>query len=363
MKQYYRKLAIAMAISGACAAPAAFADDHKFEINGAIGQTLFDDDRHLTDDPFWGVGVGYVLNPTWTLEAWWLDTNTEYYGADVDANEARLDVLYHLGESNGLTPYLVAGVGNLEFDSNGGDEEETRFNVGLGLKKALTEKLNFRGDVRLLNSIDSEMTDFALQLGLNYELGESAPKVMDSDGDGVLDNADACPNTPAGANVDTQGCALDSDGDGVADYKDQCPNTDSALKVDAVGCPMKLTKTVNIELEVNFDNNSAVVKQSYLSEIKRVADFMAQYSNTVVEIQGHTDTRGAAQYNQTLSQRRADSVAKVLVGQLGVDASRVTAKGYGETKPIDSDDTAEGRAANRRVIAKVSASVESMEQR
>lgn len=362
MKLSCKKLAITMAISAA-AASVAFADDHKFEINGAIGQNLYDKDRNLDDEPFWGVGLGYVINPTWTLEGWWLDSNTEYYGVDVDANEARLDVLYHLTESNGLTPYIVAGVGDMQFDSKAGDEDETRVNVGLGLKKALTEKLNLRGDVRLLNSIDHEMTDFALQLGLNYELGKSTPKVIDSDGDGVLDNVDACPNTPAGTNVDTQGCSLDSDGDGVFDYQDQCPNTASNLKVDADGCPMKLTKTVNIELEVKFANNSAVVKETYLPEIKRVADFMGQYSNTVVEVQGHTSTVGAAQYNQTLSQRRADSVAKVLVSQFAVPASRVTAKGYGEANPIASDDTAEGRAANRRVIAKISAQVETMEQR
>ena len=363
MRHTCNKLAAAISLGCALTVSAAFADEHKFEINGATGYNLYDASRHLTDDPFIGLGLGYVVNPKWTIEAWYTDSNTEFYGTDVDANELRLDALYHLAESNGLTPYIVAGIGEMSFDSNAGDVDETRVNLGVGLKKAITEKLNFRGDVRLFNSLDEEMTDLGFQLGLNYALGASTPKVLDSDGDGVLDNADACPNTPAGVNVNTQGCPLDSDNDGVYDYQDKCPNTDAGLKVDADGCPLKLTKTVNIELEVNFDNNSAVVKPAYNAEIKRVADFMAQYSNTVVEIQGHTDGSGAADYNQKLSQRRADSVAKILVSKFSIDASRVTAKGYGKSQPIASNQTTEGRAKNRRVVAKISAEVESMQKR
>ncbi len=368
MKNKLSQLAIAIGMSSALVSSAVLADDHKFEINGALGYQFFDNDRNIDDTETYGVGIGYVIDPKWTVEAWWLEGETDVDGAsniDVDATEYRLDALYHLAKRGDWTPYVVAGIGDMTFDPEGSsDASETRVNLGLGVKRAITEHLNFRGDLRAFNSLDEEMTDLGLQLGLTYALGKaSAPKVMDSDGDGVLDDADACPNTPAGAAVNAQGCPLDSDGDGVFDYADKCPDTAANLKVDADGCPMKLSKNVEIELHVNFDNNSAVVKQEYFAEIKRVADFMGQYTNTQVEVQGHTDSRGAAEYNQKLSQRRADAVAQVLVSEHGVEASRVSAKGYGEERPVASNDAIEGRAANRRVVAEISAQVESMQQR
>ena len=90
---------------------------------------------------------------------------------------------------------------------------------------------------------------------------------------------------------------------------------------------------------------------------------MKQYENTRVEVQGHTDSRGSAAYNESLSQRRAAAVAAVLVREHGVNPANVTARGYGEANPIASNDTEEGRAANRRVVGQVSAKVERLEQR
>ncbi|MBR9912583.1 MAG: OmpA family protein [Gammaproteobacteria bacterium] len=364
MKTQFNKLAAAIGISCLVAVPTVFAEGSKIELNGAVGHYLFDDDRRLTDEPFWGLGVGYAIDPNWTVEAWWTKANSSYFGVDVNPEEMRLDALYHLDEQNGITPYFVAGIGDVTYDvKNSADPHETRINLGVGLKKSLTDHLNFRGDVRMFNSLDEEQTDFGIQLGLNYAFGKATPKFIDSDGDGVEDGADACPNTPAGASVNAQGCPLDSDGDGVFDYRDKCPNTAKNLKVDADGCPIKLTKAVSIELKVNFDNNSAVVKPEYLAEIKRVSDFMRQYANTVVEIQGHTDSSGAADYNMQLSQRRAEAVAKKLVSEFGVPAGRVTAKGYGKNMPVASNSTKEGRAANRRVVAQVQTKVETMQTR
>jgi OOP family OmpA-OmpF porin len=185
-------------------------------------------------------------------------------------------------------------------------------------------------------------------------------KPADADMDGVVDSADRCPGTPDGVSVDAAGCPLDSDGDGVYDYQDQCPDTKASLKVDEKGCPMALTESVSIDLTVTFDNNSEVVKESFFEEIKSVADFMNQYEGTSVVIEGHTDDRGSAEYNRNLSDRRAKAVAKVLVERFGIDSSRVSAIGYGEAQPIASNDTAEGRVTNRRVVAKVSSQVEKM---
>ncbi len=344
MKNTLKRLAMASAIAGVAAAPAVLADDHKFEISGGAAYQKFDSDREIDNDAGFGVGLGYVINPRWTIEAWWTEINTdlEQGSGDVDTESARLDVLYHLENKWGdWQPFLVAGLDDMEFDVEGDEKtDETRLNLGMGVKRALSQNLDFRSDLRWFTSQEENEQDLGLLLALTYKIGAKAV-------------------APAPAPAER----LDSDGDGVYDDEDQCPGTASNLAVDSKGCPMKLTESVSIELKVNFDNNSDVVKEAYYPEIQRVADFMAKYSNTHVEVQGHTDSRGSAAYNKNLSQRRADAVAKVLVEKFGVAADRASAKGYGEEQPIASNDSIEGRAANRRVVAEISAQVESMKQR
>lgn len=114
-----------------------------------------------------------------------------------------------------------------------------------------------------------------------------------------------------------------------------------------------LAEKVTIELEVLFDTDKAIVKPNYYNEISEVADFMSQYPNTVVTIEGHTDSRASDSYNQALSQRRVNAVKEVLITQFGVDSERLSAVGYGESQPRASNETVEGRQLNRRVIAVV----------
>jgi OOP family OmpA-OmpF porin len=181
----------------------------------------------------------------------------------------------------------------------------------------------------------------------------------DSDRDGVLDSADRCPRTPAGADVDRNGCPADDDNDGVANYMDKCPNTTRPnAKINADGCYVVLTEQVTVELNVQFDNNSSDARPEHGAAVRRVFTFMQQYPATSVTIEGHTDSRGSAEYNRDLSQRRADTIADLLVNDFGIARSRVKAIGYGETRPIETNDTAEGRQNNRRVVGVVEATVE-----
>jgi OOP family OmpA-OmpF porin len=108
---------------------------------------------------------------------------------------------------------------------------------------------------------------------------------------------------------------------------------------------------VTITLNVQFDTNKAVVKETYNDEIKRVADFMKEFPDTTAEIGGHTDNIASAAYNQKLSEKRANSVRQYLIDKFGINGSRLTAVGYGLTKPVASNDTEEGRQQNRRVEA------------
>ena len=112
-----------------------------------------------------------------------------------------------------------------------------------------------------------------------------------------------------------------------------------------------LTEKVIIDLEVLFETDKARVRQDYYSKIVELAEFMTQYPNTVVTIEGHTDSRGSDDYNQDLSQRRVNAVQEVLIQKFNIPAERVNAIGYGELQPRASNNSAKGRQLNRRVVA------------
>lgn len=205
---------------------------------------------------------------------------------------------------------------------------------------------------------------------------ETAPK--DSDGDGVTDDKDKCPNTPAGRKVNADGCELDSDGDGVVDGLDKCPGTPAGRKVNADGCeidtdgdglvdgvdkcPTVYAKTADgcpppppaaepkkLILEgVNFDNDKATLLPEAMATLDQAAATLKEWGNVKVEVAGHTDSKASDGYNMSLSQRRAEAVREYLISK-GVAADRLTAKGYGESSPIADNETEKGRYMNRRV--------------
>lgn len=216
----------------------------------------------------------------------------------------------------------------------------------------------------------------------SLKVAQPAPQVVDSDGDGVLDNLDKCPNTPSGVKVDKDGCPIDSDKDGVPDYLDKCPGTPAGVKVDNAGCPLDTDKDgvldyldkcpdtppgvkvdangcpfpvdkpcESFNLDITFDTNKADIKPEFKDELQKVANFLKKYSKSTAVIEGHTDNVGPAKMNMKLSQRRADSVRAYIINTFGIAAERISAKGYGLTKPIASNKTAEGKAKNRRTEA------------
>jgi len=148
---------------------------------------------------------------------------------------------------------------------------------------------------------------------------------------------------------------LDSDGDGVYDDMDECPNTPPNTEVDARGCERiaapEVAQVASVKLLINFDFDKTVVKEQYMADIKGLADFLKRFDDMQVDIEGHTDSMGPDEYNQGLSQRRAKAVRDVLVNDFGIASSRIEAKGYGESRPVATNDTADGRAQNRRVMA------------
>ncbi len=168
---------------------------------------------------------------------------------------------------------------------------------------------------------------------------------LDSDNDGILDVDDLCPHTPEGIKVDATGCEPDSDGDGVVDSKDLCPNTPQEVKkVDKNGC------FTTRNLHINFKTGSSQIDVNSLPKIEEFANFLKSVPLYNVTIVGHTDNVGTRANNLKLSQRRANRVKDLLIEE-GVDADSITAIGKGEDNPVASNNTAQGRAQNRRIEA------------
>lgn len=325
------------AVIAAVISSGASADNHKVEIHADAGRTFFEDS--LEDANTWDLGVGFALTENWMLDlvASKYDTETEMGAVDVDGTQYRMDMLYHINTESAWRPYVAFGVGDQEREFNAADpssERDTLVNLGAGIKRSLGDNWQFRTDVRAFNSLDNEYTDLAVTAGIALVFGKTA---------------EPAPVPVVAAPVD-----VDSDGDGVYDSKDKCPNTVKGLKVDEVGCPVVLEKTLEINLDILFDTAKSDVKEEYLPQVQKLADAMTQYANTVVHIQGHTDSQGSDALNNKLSQSRADAVKAALITKFGIAADRVTAQGYGESKPIADNNTAEGRAQNRRVVGAVS---------
>ena len=195
----------------------------------------------------------------------------------------------------------------------------------------------------------------------------------DSDGDGVYDNMDKCPNTPQGVKVDSAGCPSDSDSDGVYDYQDKCPGTPAGVKVDYKGCPVDTDKDGVADYQdecpgtplgakadsrgcwvlkgVYFDTGKSNIKPESYPVLDEVVDVLKKNSDLKIEVQGHTDSVGSASSNQALSEKRAKSVMEYF-NKNGAKSSQLSYKGYGEDVPIDTNDTPEGRSKNRRVELK-----------
>lgn len=170
----------------------------------------------------------------------------------------------------------------------------------------------------------------------------------DADGDGVSDFFDKEPGTAAGARVDGAGRTMDVDGDGVPDHEDECPTIPG--EPDNNGCPVEEAAAPS-ENTIQFDFDSDVIRPESYGVLDQLAEEL-QAAGSPATLEGHASAEGSEPYNQGLSERRAASVKKYLVDK-GVSSGTVETVGFGETQPIASNDTEEGRSRNRRVEIKI----------
>ena len=322
--------------------------DNRANIYGGAVDYIFDSEWNQDDAWGWLFGAEVPLSERWggALEYWNLDSDLDVGPGDSELEYIRLGGNYHLLEQNGWQPYVGVGIGHLKVNPKlvPGGASESAFDLGVGVKRFFNDNLFFRGDVKTIHVNDVNNWDFSIGLAFGYAFG---PK-----------SRPAPPPEPAPVVVDP-----DSDGDGVPDSRDRCANTPRNLAVDDDGCPILDRTMMSQELLVEFDFDQSVIKPEFYQEIADFAQFMMTYANTSVVIEGHTDSVGTDAYNQGLSERRAQAVVTRLINTHGIAASRLSAVGYGESRPVVPNTSAENRARNRRIMAEVSVEVETQRLR
>ncbi|MEI9937365.1 MAG: OmpA family protein [Pseudomonadota bacterium] len=318
----------------------------------------------------WGAGVGFLL-----LDNRHLQIGPEIYGAatlrDVQKRttniEALLDVRYRIVDdleiAVGAGPGLTSGIGTPDFRgllSLAYTPEQKLAKEPLATPEALPAPKDRDSD-GILDADDACPDVKGIADADPQKNGcPAVVEPVDTDGDGIFDPADACPTVKGVPDADPteNGCPLapakDSDRDGIFDPDDACPFEKGPRSDDPKknGCPksVRVSETEIVILEqVQFATNQAAIKAESNSLLDEVSQVLADHPEiTKIEVQGHTDSRGSAELNQRLSQARADAVRSAMI-QRGVAAERLSAKGYGPSKPIDVNDTDEGRQKNRRV--------------
>lgn len=315
-------------------------------ITPKAGYVFADDDRAVDDAAFFGMGLGKNLSDQWGLE---LNAITSSHdrdaGGDTDLTAITADVLRRFDTGSRVTPYLTAGLG-------GG--EDFMFQAGAGLLLRAWESANgttfsLRPEAKLRwdDAHGTYLQDLVAGIGFQFDFG-GAKRSVAAVAPAPVPSPAPAPVVAAPAPV-APAAPADTDGDAVIDDQDRCPGTPRGTAVDEAGCPRQGSITLT---GVNFENNSARLLPESLVIVDGVAADLRRYPNLKVEVQGHTDSVGSDGYNQKLSQSRADAVRERLVSQ-GVAAAQLSAKGYGEQRPVADNATAEGRAVNRRVALEV----------
>ena len=365
-----------------------------------------DDDR-ISNNPYSGVNPGLTFNGEFAFdlkfsEHWRWGVNTGYRlrnSGQAIAGTAVTPVSDQILYSSAIAYDFYKIDSNLMFeifgssptvrDSTPTDREISNLQALLGWKWRVNEKLDLHigGGGELYHGFGSP--DFMAYAGVNWRPGNLWNAVKDTDKDGVPDNADACPNTKPEltGQVDATGCSDDDrdgvannldmcpdtkteqrgfvndkgcyindlDGDGVSNDKDRCPQTPPKTKVNDLGCMETRMKEIRLE-DFNFVSGSAVLTPGSMIVLRGAVEKLNALEPNIalLIVEGHTDSRGNDSSNLELSDRRASVVRAYLASKLKtLRPEQVESKGYGESRPIDSNKSKKGRSRNRRVELRV----------
>jgi OmpA-OmpF porin, OOP family len=310
-------------------------------------------------DWVYGLDLGYNFNAAWTLD---LNLNSTRLKDEFDPGHLRLsaasaDIERVFNRQGVFAPYIGVGAGVLHYDTpfDLPNRNDWFPEAGVGAFIKLWENSNASSSFSLKPDIRvrwddagaaGHLRDYLYTMSFVFSFGpgtqQAAPPPPPPPPPPPAETSPAPPPPPVTA-------IPDSDGDGVPDNIDQCPNTPHGVAVDKVGCPLKSS----IVLEgVTFETNSAVLTADSRPVLNEVADGLSKHPRLKVELQGYTDSTGSDKYNLALSAKRANSVRDYLITQ-NVKPEQLTAKGFGKADPVASNATPAGRAKNRRVVMKV----------
>jgi len=319
MKRFLLPFLVPALLLAALSAAHAGVTAESFSVSPYLGGYSFLGREHLETRPVFGVRAGYNFTKNFGTEAVFDYLRTR--GSDVDYGRVNvysyhLDALYHFMPAGPLVPYLAAGYGGQFRESHVDEVTYGVFNYGGGVKYFLRDGLAIRGDLRGLAMKHDDHTyhDLEYTVGVDFLFG------------GVK---------PAAAAV----------------AQPEAPPAEAPLAPVPAAQPTPGHFKYCITLHGEFDIDRALIRPEYRDEVARVGDFMKKYPSTTAVIEGHTDNVGSAEYNLDLSQRRAEAVVNYLVDTLGIERSRLSAKGYGLTRPVADNATDEGKQKNRRIEA------------
>lgn len=307
----------------------------------------------------YNAGVGHRLNSNlWVEGQFFGDTiETGMNGTDNYQTGGGVDFHYAFGQRSEFTPFLIVGGGGVFNDVAGSanDELTPYLNIGLGFTKSIFgfDNLRLRGEVRAVyDDFQEGQTDFRAGLGLEMGLGNAPVKEPEVIVREVPVEKIVIQEVPVERIVikevpapEVAPVSVDDDGDGVVNERDKCPNTLKGALVDGNGCVVEQTLTIR---DITFETNSARLTANAQRLMENVVSFLRSDPSARISISGHTDSVASDAYNLKLSRNRASEVRDYLVGY-GIDGGRLDAAGFGESRPVASNDTAEGRELNRRV--------------
>ena len=342
--------AVGLSLLGQAARAEAPVSPGQWFVTGGYGGYRFEN-RDINDDKGGPVvGVGHRFGD-WGVEL----TAGRIHDADSQSNtprraisidQQRIEVMRFINvQDDSWLPFVAAGIGRLQLDAKprAGEDDESFVDLGIGLMRNINRRLSIRGDLRGLYGADNEELEAAWSVGLMFALGGGSSAAA------VLPPAEpAAPMLPA---ADGGVAALDSDGDGVMDDQDACPDTEKGAAVDERGCYKEVSESVTIDLLLEFDYDKSNLREEHKPEIQRVVEFMAKFPTSKAALEGHTDSRGSDDYNQRLSERRANAVRDYMINTAGISADRVTAEGRGELEPKLANESEANMQRNRRVAA------------
>ncbi len=402
-----KRIGSILAACSIIAATAAFGANkaEQFSISPVVGGYTFDDNQHLDTNLIYGLRAGYNVTDNFGIEALIDYVNTEASRANNRVEMYRYggELLYHFMPESTFVPYLAVGLAGLNFDAFGKSSNTyTAFDTGVGAKYFLNDKFALRADARYIvysnNSLAKNNLEYTL--GAYIPFGGTKPVVKPVEpppapappppppkveppppppaptaaltvtpatvtkGETATlnwksQNASGCDIQPGIGPVPPQGVRAITPADSTS-YNLSCSGAGgtatSAAGVTVV-LPPPPPKPKAAErfcdkpstIIVEFDTNKSEIKTKYDEDLNKLGTFLKEWPKAKGEISGHTDNVGSDKYNLALSQRRAASVKTYLVDKFSIAPERLTTEGYGETKPIATNKTKEGRQLNRRI--------------